>query len=329
MQFFVSRKGQRLGPYSIFRITELLDDGELSPDDLGWHQGRDIWVPLREIPALIPAIETKRERDFLRESGKPLDSGKAKRGRERGSGSRTSDSDDQTDGGEADADADADAASSSDSATVAGIAPRPGSPAAAKANAAGSSRPITRFWARIFDFLLVTVLVYAFFGPPPMPDNIKNGSASFAEIANPEFWQSLRRAMETDAAQHLAHIQQIALVLWVLLEGYLLHRFGTTPGKALFGIRVTQVNGSRLGLQQSMLRAFFVWFIGVGMWWPFVTLATLAFSLWSLLARGSTIWDRQLATRVQQGKLSIARIALAFVAFVFILLIQQTIVSRG
>lgn len=328
MQFFVTRKGQRLGPYSIFRITELLDDGELSPDDLGWHQGRDIWVPLREIPALIPAIESKRERDFLRESGKPLDSKKIKRGR--GSIKKHGDDEiDDDDGTDANSDDEADTGYAGDSATAAGIAPRPGSPATAKAYAAGSSRPISRFWARIFDFLLVTVLVYAFFGPPPMPDNIKNGSASFAEIANPEFWQSLRRAMETEAAQHLAHIQQIALVLWVLLEGYLLHRFGTTPGKALFGIRVTQVNGSRLGLQQSMLRAFFVWFIGVGMWWPFVTLATLAFSLWSLLARGSTLWDRQLATRVQQGKLSIPRIALTFVAFVFILLIQQAIVSRG
>ena len=73
MQIFVASKGQRLGPFSIYLLTEKIKDGEVSPNDLGWYQGRDEWTPLCEIPALMSVFEAKREGDFLRESGKPRD----------------------------------------------------------------------------------------------------------------------------------------------------------------------------------------------------------------------------------------------------------------
>jgi len=78
-----------------------------------------------------------------------------------------------------------------------------------------------------------------------------------------------------------------------------------------------------------MIRAFFVWFAGVGMWLPIFSILTLAFSLWSLKARGSTFWDRQLGSRVQQGNLTIGRIVLAFAAFLAIVLVQQAIVTAS
>jgi uncharacterized RDD family membrane protein YckC len=303
MQIFVSSNGQRIGPFSVFQLSEMIKDDEVSPKDLGWYQGRDEWSPLSEIPALMSVIEKKREGDFVRESSKPLDS------------------------------------SGKDSSN--GLGPAPGAPSSTTATAAESgstgsattptttaARPMSRFWARVFDYLLVVVLVYAIFGAPPLPASITDGTASMQDFASGQFWERLRESMATPEALRLGRIQQGALVIWVLLEGYLLHRFGTTPGKALFALRVTQVNGSRMGLQQAVIRGFFVWFLGVGMWLPLLAVITLGFSLWSLLARGGTVWDRHLGSRVQQQqRLSAGRMALAFTAFLVIMLIQHAIIT--
>lgn len=312
MQFFVSSKGQRLGPFSIFQLSGMITEGEVSPNDLGWHQGREEWTPLSEIPALISVFEAKRESDLLRESGQPIDPA-------------------------------SDTKSASKSDPIKNIDPAPGAPTATSPTAPAATqqpastestevsqaRPASRFWARIFDYLLVVIAVYAIFGAPPVPAELKDGTSTIENFAKREFWQRMSEAMETPEALRLARIQQAALVIWVLLEGFLLHRFGTTPGKALFSLRVTAREGGRPGLQQAMIRAFFVWLIGVGMWLPLLSILTLAYSIWSLKTRGNTFWDRQLGTRVQQGKLTIARIVLAFAAFLAILLVQQAIITAN
>jgi uncharacterized RDD family membrane protein YckC len=323
MQFYLSRKGERLGPFSIYTLSEMIKEGEVSPDDLGWYQGREEWTPLSEIPALMSVIAAKREGDFQRESGKPIDttrSGKAKGARDRDSSSDRVNPIDPAPGTPS-------TSSATDSASTSVSDHR--ATAAADASTLSKARPVSRFWARIFDYLLVVVAVYALFGAPPFPPELMDGSASFSELTSPQFWQRMREAMETPEALRLARIQQAGLVVWLLLEGFLLHRFGTTPGKALFALRVSRVEGGRLGLQQAMFRAFFVWFAGVGMWLPILSLLTLAFSIWSLKTRGNTVWDRQLGTLVQQGKLTIGRIVLAFAAFLAIVLVQQAIVTAN
>ena len=304
MQIFVASKGQRLGPFSIYLLTEMIREGEVSPNDLGWYQGRDEWTPLSEIPALMSVIEAKREGDLLHESGKPLGTT------------------DTTDDGDIDRD------SSSD--RINPIDPAPGAPSAspppavtvdqrstsADASALSKARPVSRFWARMFDYLLVTLVVYALFGPMPIPAEFSNNPLPSSAVII-EIWKS---HVQSPEVIRLASIQHGALVLWVLLESFLLHRFGTTPGKALFGIRVTQADGSPLGLQQSMLRAFFVWFAGMGMSLWLFPLIALSFSLWSVLSRGSTIWDRQLSTVARQKPLGGGRIVLAFAAFFTIMM---------
>ena len=314
MQIFVASKGQRLGPFSVYQLSEMIREGEVAPGDLGWYQGRDEWTPLSEIPALMSVIEAKREGDFLRESGKPL---------ETGTGTGTASGRTQRD-------------SPGDRANP--IDPAPGAPgtssspaAAARDDASGLSkaRPVSRFWARIFDYLLVVVAVHAIFGAPPIPSELTDGTAQLSDFASGQMWERLSEAMESPEAIRLARIQQGALIVWLLIEGFLLHYFGTTPGKTLFALRVTKVDGGRPDLQQAMIRTFFVWFAGVGMWLPILSVLTLAFSIWSLKARGNTAWDRQLGTRVRQGRLTIGRIVLAFSAFLAILLLQQAIITAS
>ncbi len=319
MQIFVASKGQRLGPFSLFRVTELLDEGELSPDDLGWHADLKGWTPLREIPSLMAAIEAKRERDFLRESSKPLDTrartGSASKNKEAWIAS----DDSSGEGGDQpvqiepvpsrmrSADELRDAA-----AAATGIKSRP--------------RPFARFWARIFDYLLVVLVVYAVVGAPQLPG--MDGDVTIAQMISGEYWEKVRTASEQPEFRRVSNAHVVALVLWTILEGLLIAQFGTTPGKWLLNLRVTNNDGTRPSTQKSLLRSLYVWFLGVGMWIPMLSLGTMLFGLYSLISRGATLWDRNLGTRVEQGRMTVPRILLAIAAFFAILLAQQAIALR-
>jgi len=316
MQIFVASKGQRLGPFSLYRVTELLDEGELSPDDLGWYSGLEKWTPLREFPSLMAAIEAKRERDFLRESSKPLDS--------KGSASQNREAWIATD----------DVASGADGEPVQ-IEPVPSrmrsadelrDAAAVATGAKIKPRPFARFWARIFDYLLVVLVVYAVVGAPQLPG--MDGEVTITEMVSGEYWEKVRTASEQPEFRRISNAHVIALVLWTILEGLLIAQFGTTPGKWLLNMRVTNAEGTRPSTQQSLLRSLYVWFIGVGMWLPMLSIGTMLFGLYSLISRGATLWDRNLGTRVQQGRLTAPRILLAIAAFFAILLAQQAIALR-
>lgn len=52
MDFYVAQNGERRGPFRIFQIKEMLESGEVSPRDWGWHTGLTEWRPLEEIEAL-------------------------------------------------------------------------------------------------------------------------------------------------------------------------------------------------------------------------------------------------------------------------------------
>lgn len=46
-------------------------------------------------------------------------------------------------------------------------------------------------------------------------------------------------------------------LLWAPLEAFLLHKWGTTLGKTLFGVVVRNTNGNKLTFKESLRRAFF------------------------------------------------------------------------
>lgn len=50
----------------------------------------------------------------------------------------------------------------------------------------------------------------------------------------------------------------LVLLLTAASETFLLHRFGTTPGKALFGLKIVREDGTPLGLGEAARRAFTV-----------------------------------------------------------------------
>lgn len=80
-------------------------------------------------------------------------------------------------------------------------------------------------------------------------------------------------------------------LLWIPVEGILVHKFRTTPGKWLFGIYVESVNGGPLSLSDAIRRAWGVLRYGEGFEIPLYGLYRLYVSYRDYKDYGYTRWD--------------------------------------
>jgi uncharacterized RDD family membrane protein YckC len=68
MDFYLTQNGVQRGPFRVFQVKEMLDRGEASPADLGWHSGLDHWLPLHAIDAISPYLpDTQRATPAIEE----------------------------------------------------------------------------------------------------------------------------------------------------------------------------------------------------------------------------------------------------------------------
>lgn len=58
MDVYVMKNGTRQGPFLPFRLTEMLEDGSLVPQDLVWHDGMEKWKPLGEAESLRTVLKS-------------------------------------------------------------------------------------------------------------------------------------------------------------------------------------------------------------------------------------------------------------------------------
>ena len=165
----------------------------------------------------------------------------------------------------------------------------PSEPAADAADDA--PRPLRRFGARMTDFLLYGMVF---------------GSVLMA--AAPGFFARVQAApMESDLRANLIFILGVG-VTTVLIESLLLHFAGTTPGKALFGVRVVNQDGTRLSLGQAFSRTLRVWVLGMGAGFMLFTIFAGIAGHFRLTGRGITVWDEQLGLRVEHPELTGAHV---------------------
>lgn len=86
-------------------------------------------------------------------------------------------------------------------------------------------------------------------------------------------------------------VQLTLLLPWFAAEAWLLHRFGTTPGKWLLGIRVVNEDGTPLSLRAAIRRSVFVWIAGLGFGWGLLPLLCQVMSWFTTRNTGKPIWD--------------------------------------
>lgn len=83
---------------------------------------------------------------------------------------------------------------------------------------------------------------------------------------------------------------------FVLLEAFLVATLGTTPGKAMLGIRVHAVNTERMTFGRAFSRAGLVFIGGMGMMVSLLPVFMMLYSWWTLRSRGITMWDVRCST---------------------------------
>ena len=117
------------------------------------------------------------------------------------------------------------------------------------------------------------------------------------------------------------------MLLTIPLEALLLSSWGTTPGKALLGVKVRAADGSKLGFGQAVRRAAAVWTFGLGANQT-VSLATGWIAFARLRARGATYWDALDGHRVEHAVVSAGRVVLAIVGVIAVVAWEVAIQVR-
>lgn len=176
-------------------------------------------------------------------------------------------------------------------------------------------RPFVRFWARMFDYTMVSVVVFLF-SDISLPEPAVG--ESFADL-----FSRYLEEMQKPEALVLARTQLFAMIGWQLLEGVLIHLFATTPGKALFGIKVLAADGSRIPVMRSLGRSMYVYVLGAGFYQVPFSIIGMTFSFFRLLGSGKCLWDQHLDLRVETPPVGSVRIMLAIAAFIGLIMLQS------
>lgn len=148
-------------------------------------------------------------------------------------------------------------------------------------------RPWVRYFARSIDVLLFATVV-GFVGGIVVPEILK-----LPDLV----------------------LGMLLLFLWVFGEAALLWSWGTTPGKSLLGITLSDDRRDDIGFARALSRSFTVWWKGMGAGLPLLPLITCVIAYRRLTRQGKTAWDEEKGFTVTHGPIGTARTVLAVLIF--------------
>jgi len=112
----------------------------------------------------------------------------------------------------------------------------------------------------------------------------------------------------------------LVFLIWSPVEAFCLARYGSTPGKWLFGITVTGADGKFLSFSAAWKRTLLVGLYGYGLFFFFLPLVTQFAAYLRLRREGTTRWDAGCRSRVRTAELSPVRATLGTVLLALLLL---------
>jgi uncharacterized RDD family membrane protein YckC len=257
MRLFLAQHGKKTGPFSLWDVRGQLERGEISPDTLGWHDGCPTWLPLRDLPGLGWRGEAGPEKPEKPVPAAVADDPKPDFADEPAGPLPPTPTVDKA---------------TIDNAVPAGAGEAlPGVPEEALAlDWSAAPRPWSRFWARWFDFSLWLLIVAL---------SLKPFHVGFD-----------RFLLEMP-------VQVAALLLMLAAEAACLAAAGTTPGKALLGLRVVAAHGGPVPYRAALARSALVFAAGNALY-SVVCVFAWMFHYVALAKRGAPFWDRLLGTGV-------------------------------
>lgn len=140
-------------------------------------------------------------------------------------------------------------------------------------------QPWLRFWARTMD--------YVWFG-------MACGLLASVVLSDQKAW--LGNSWTMQLMGFLTH------ALFIPVEAWCLSQYGTTPGKSLLRIQVSQQGGGFPTFQQALKRALLVYVKGIALGITLPALFTMSLARIRLVQTSTTSWDRDCQTRVEHGE---------------------------
>lgn len=251
MDWYISRDGDREGPFTADQIRLLAENGVLKPHFLVWRTGMDGWRPAIEISGLLtpPPLDAKSK------AAPPAEVVANHNSPDAVTASKPIDSD--------------------------ASLPQMALPLAEEPECLSLplATPWPRGFARIFDIWWESILI--------------GGTAGF--ILG-QYSSAFLRWINQPGNDLLIGIIILPFVL--IFDAAVFRLTGNTPGKALLGIRVASLRGAPLGFGQYLRRNFSLWWGGLGLGIPFVTLFTLWRQEKRLRNGQQTSYDEKMGSRV-------------------------------
>jgi hypothetical protein len=132
--------------------------------------------------------------------------------------------------------------------------------------------PWRRYFARSLDILILGLSTYFFLGL---------FGFLLIPVTTQDFFSKL----------NFLYASMLGAFFGFLVSGLILGLVGTTPGKAIFGIKVRMLNGQQLSVSNAISRDMKAYLVGCGLGIPFVSFITFILSYLRLKKYGATQWD--------------------------------------
>jgi uncharacterized RDD family membrane protein YckC len=152
-------------------------------------------------------------------------------------------------------------------------------------------RPWVRYWARMLDLFLASIV-----------------ATIILTILAPH-------ALDHTGASYLFSLA--VFFVWVFVESFLLSSVGTTPGKWFFKTRLVPPSGNKPSYSKALSRSFKVWWRGLGIGFPIISLVTLIIARGDLKEMGVSTWDKDTGFHVVHNRIGALRTVVA-VLFVLV-----------
>ncbi|WP_411827726.1 RDD family protein [Luteolibacter sp. AS25] len=112
---------------------------------------------------------------------------------------------------------------------------------------------------------------------------------------------------------------------WFMYEAWLLHQFGTTPGKWLMSLKVVNEDDGKLSLKAGIWRSIRVMISGIGFGWPLLSVLCQSMSWFTTRRIGKPIWDFLGQHKVVAGPLNPFRVVFLVVGFAAAFQLQMAV----
>ncbi|MEO7101036.1 MAG: RDD family protein [Luteolibacter sp.] len=169
-------------------------------------------------------------------------------------------------------------------------------------------------------------------GQPPLPQPSVLGRRFWARWLDLSLysgiWWILMWASGRDILGTLSNAWVLfpRFIPWFVLEIFLIHYFGTTPGKWLLSLRVTNLDGTKLNLSDATRRSARIIFTGIGFGWGVLCLFCQLLSFFTTKRLGTPLWDHAGGHQVVPQPLRPTRVVTLVFLFVFAIILQMVVV---